>query len=80
MGTAGTPPITRVAGEQMPVNSYVVTGPSGLVVVDGQLTVSDADRVRRVIDGHDSRSPAWCSRTATRTRGAPADGLRGEPR
>lgn len=34
----------------MTVNSAVVEGPEGLVVVDGQLTVSDARLVRKVID------------------------------
>jgi glyoxylase-like metal-dependent hydrolase (beta-lactamase superfamily II) len=43
--------IERVEGTLMPVNSYVVEGPEGLVVVDGQLTVSDARAVRAVIDG-----------------------------
>ena len=34
----------------MPVNSAIVEGPEGLVVVDGQLTVSDAQQVRQRID------------------------------
>lgn len=34
----------------MPVNSFVVHGPSGVVVVDGQLTAPDADKVRRAVD------------------------------
>ena len=34
----------------MPVNSFVVHGPDGVVIVDGQLTVPDADAVRRVAD------------------------------
>ena len=34
--------IDRIAGQVMPVNSFVVHGPDGLVVVDGMLTVSDA--------------------------------------
>jgi glyoxylase-like metal-dependent hydrolase (beta-lactamase superfamily II) len=42
--------IQQVEGEQMLVNSYVVHGPEGLVVVDGQLTISDARRVRALID------------------------------
>jgi glyoxylase-like metal-dependent hydrolase (beta-lactamase superfamily II) len=42
--------IERVEGDVMPVNSYVVHGPTGLVIVDGQLTVPDADKVRRVVD------------------------------
>ena len=44
------PLIERVEGEVMAVNSFVVHGPNGLVVVDGQLTVPDADQVRRVTD------------------------------
>ncbi len=36
----------------MAVNSYVIDGPSGLVIVDGQLTLSDARAVRDVIDRH----------------------------
>ena len=43
--------IQRVEGTVMAVNSYVVHGPDGLVVVDGQLTVADAAEVRAVIDG-----------------------------
>ena len=35
----------------MPVNSFVVHGPEGVVVVDGMLTVSDAALVRQAIDG-----------------------------
>ena len=42
--------IDRVEGEVMAVNSFVVHGPNGVVVVDGQLTVPDADKVRRVAD------------------------------
>lgn len=34
----------------MAVNSYVVTGPDGLVVVDAQLTLSDAATVRAAIE------------------------------
>lgn len=34
----------------MPVNSYLVHGPTGVVVIDGQLTVPDADTVRRAVD------------------------------
>jgi glyoxylase-like metal-dependent hydrolase (beta-lactamase superfamily II) len=34
--------IERIEGTTMAVNSYVVTGPDGLVVVDAQLTLSDA--------------------------------------
>jgi glyoxylase-like metal-dependent hydrolase (beta-lactamase superfamily II) len=44
------PRIERVEGDVMPVNSYLVHGPTGLVIVDGQLTVPDADKVRRAVD------------------------------
>jgi glyoxylase-like metal-dependent hydrolase (beta-lactamase superfamily II) len=37
----------------MPVNSFLIHGPDGLVVVDGMLTVSDAALVRRAIDDAD---------------------------
>lgn len=47
------PRIERVEGTVMPVNSYIVEGPEGLIVVDAQLTVSDAQSVRKVIDGFD---------------------------
>ena len=42
--------IDRIAGQVMPVNSFVVHGPDGLVVVDGMLTISDAALVREAID------------------------------
>jgi glyoxylase-like metal-dependent hydrolase (beta-lactamase superfamily II) len=42
--------IERVEGDVMPVNSYLVHGPSGLVIVDGQLTVPDADKVRTAVE------------------------------
>jgi glyoxylase-like metal-dependent hydrolase (beta-lactamase superfamily II) len=45
--------IDRVAGRVMPVNSFLVHGPDGLVVVDGMLTVSDAALVRQAIDEAD---------------------------
>lgn len=44
------PRIIQVEGTAMAVNSYVVDGPDGLVIVDGQLTVSDARAVRQVTD------------------------------
>jgi glyoxylase-like metal-dependent hydrolase (beta-lactamase superfamily II) len=37
----------------MPVNTFLIHGPDGLVVVDGMLTVSDAALVRRAIDDGD---------------------------
>lgn len=45
--------IDRIAGQVMPVNSFVVHGPDGLVVVDGMLTTSDAALVRQAIDDAD---------------------------
>jgi glyoxylase-like metal-dependent hydrolase (beta-lactamase superfamily II) len=42
--------IDRIEGRIMPVNSFVIHGPDGLVVVDGMLTVSDAALVRQAID------------------------------
>jgi glyoxylase-like metal-dependent hydrolase (beta-lactamase superfamily II) len=45
--------IDRIAGQIMPVNSFVVHGPDGLVVVDGMLTISDAVLVRQAIDDAD---------------------------
>jgi glyoxylase-like metal-dependent hydrolase (beta-lactamase superfamily II) len=44
------PTIDRVEGTVMAVNSYLVHGPDGVIVVDGQLTVTDARAVRRRID------------------------------
>lgn len=41
--------IERVEGDVMAVNSYLVHGPDGVVVVDGQLTVSDAAKVRAAV-------------------------------
>lgn len=41
--------IERVEGDVMAVNSYLVQGPDGIVVVDGQLTVSDAAKVRAAV-------------------------------
>jgi glyoxylase-like metal-dependent hydrolase (beta-lactamase superfamily II) len=43
--------IDRIEGRVMPVNSFLVHGPDGVVVVDGMLTVSDAALVRQAIDG-----------------------------
>jgi glyoxylase-like metal-dependent hydrolase (beta-lactamase superfamily II) len=44
-----TYPIDRVQGQVMPVNSFVIHGPGGIVVIDGMLTISDARLVRRAI-------------------------------
>lgn len=41
--------IERVEGDLMAVNSYLVHGPDGIVVVDGQLTFSDAAKVRAAV-------------------------------
>jgi glyoxylase-like metal-dependent hydrolase (beta-lactamase superfamily II) len=45
--------IDQIAGQVMLVNSFVVHGPDGLVVVDGMLTTSDAALVRQAIDDAD---------------------------
>jgi glyoxylase-like metal-dependent hydrolase (beta-lactamase superfamily II) len=45
-----TSQIRRVQGQLMAVNSYLVEGPDGIVVVDGQLTLADADQVRAAAD------------------------------
>lgn len=45
--------IERVEGQLMPVNSFVVHGPAGVIIIDGQLTVPDAAAVRRVADRAD---------------------------
>ncbi|MGH8978547.1 MAG: MBL fold metallo-hydrolase, partial [Acidimicrobiia bacterium] len=42
--------IDRIEGRTMLVNSYLVRGSDGVVVVDGMLTVSDAALVRQAID------------------------------
>jgi glyoxylase-like metal-dependent hydrolase (beta-lactamase superfamily II) len=44
------PRVERIEGDVMAVNSYLVHGPFGLVVVDGQLTMPDADKVRRAVE------------------------------
>ncbi len=45
--------IERIAGDVMAVNAFVVHGPTGLVVVDGMLTVSDGRKVRAAIEAAD---------------------------
>jgi glyoxylase-like metal-dependent hydrolase (beta-lactamase superfamily II) len=45
-----TSTIQRIEGAVMAVNSYLVHGPDGLVLVDAQLTISDATAVRAAID------------------------------
>jgi glyoxylase-like metal-dependent hydrolase (beta-lactamase superfamily II) len=42
--------IERIEGRVMAVNSYLVEGSDGIVIVDGMLTVSDARAVRKRID------------------------------
>lgn len=41
--------IDRIEGHVMPVNSYILYGPDGVVVVDSMLTVSDATSVRDAV-------------------------------
>lgn len=45
------PPFTiaRIEGELMAVNSFIVQGPDGVIVVDGQLTVGDATKVQTAV-------------------------------
>src|SRR5262245_14716363 len=43
--------ITRVAGDVMNVNAFLAHGPRGITLVDGMLTVTDARKVRSVLDG-----------------------------
>src|SRR5262245_40563960 len=50
MNRAGAPTIERIEGASMAVNSYVVSGPDGLVVIDAQLTLRDAATVRAAIE------------------------------
>lgn len=45
----GTMDIERIEGTVMAVNSYLVHAPAGIVVVDGQLTRSDAIAVRDAV-------------------------------
>src|SRR6266567_1269552 len=45
-----TPRIERAEGTVMAVNSYLIHGPDGIIVVDGQLTVSDALAVRKAVE------------------------------
>jgi glyoxylase-like metal-dependent hydrolase (beta-lactamase superfamily II) len=42
-------PIGRIRGQVMPVNSFLIHGPDGVVVIDGMLTITDARLVRRAI-------------------------------
>jgi glyoxylase-like metal-dependent hydrolase (beta-lactamase superfamily II) len=45
-----SPRIERIQGEVMNVNSFIVHGPQGAVVVDGMLTISDGRKVRRALN------------------------------
>jgi glyoxylase-like metal-dependent hydrolase (beta-lactamase superfamily II) len=47
--------ITRIEGDVMKVNAFLVHGPRGTVVVDGMLTVSDARKVRARLDASGSQ-------------------------
>jgi glyoxylase-like metal-dependent hydrolase (beta-lactamase superfamily II) len=42
--------VQRIEGRVMPVNSYLVEAPDGVVIVDGMLTVSDARLVKTEIE------------------------------
>ncbi len=42
--------VQRIEGTVMPVNTYLVEAPDGVVIVDGMLTVTDAGRVRGELD------------------------------
>jgi len=42
--------VQQIPGQVMAVNSFLVHGPEGVVVVDGMLTVSDAQLVRAAVD------------------------------
>ena len=53
MPTTAPTRIERIEGTVMPVNSYIIEGPDGLVIIDGQLTVSDGRAVRSAVDGFD---------------------------
>jgi glyoxylase-like metal-dependent hydrolase (beta-lactamase superfamily II) len=43
-------PITRIEGDVMKVNAFIVEGPQETVLIDGMLTVSDARKVRDALD------------------------------
>ena len=47
--------ITRIEGDVMKVNAFLVHGPEGTVVVDGMLTKSDARKVRTALDASGAR-------------------------
>jgi len=45
-----TDQIERIEGRVMPVNTFLVHAPDGVVVIDGMLTVSDAALARQAVD------------------------------
>jgi glyoxylase-like metal-dependent hydrolase (beta-lactamase superfamily II) len=45
--------VQRFEGNVMRVNSFLLEGPTGIVIVDGQLTVSDAASLRQAAEGYD---------------------------
>jgi glyoxylase-like metal-dependent hydrolase (beta-lactamase superfamily II) len=45
--------IQRFEGTAMQVNSFLIEGPTGVVVVDAQLTVSDATALRKVAESYE---------------------------
>jgi glyoxylase-like metal-dependent hydrolase (beta-lactamase superfamily II) len=42
--------VSRIEGDVMKVNAFLVQGPRGIVLLDGMLTVSDAGKVRAALD------------------------------
>lgn len=63
--------IDRVEGDVMAVNSFLVHGPHGVIVVDAQLTVPDAQKVQRAVSpATPSSSVGWRSRLARPGRGS----------
>lgn len=48
--TAMSSLVERIEGTVMAVNSYLIHGSDGVVVVDGQLTIADAQAVRAAVD------------------------------
>jgi glyoxylase-like metal-dependent hydrolase (beta-lactamase superfamily II) len=53
-----TPRIERIEGTVMAVNSYLIHDPGGIIVVDGQLTIADADAVRGAIERSGQKAAA----------------------
>jgi glyoxylase-like metal-dependent hydrolase (beta-lactamase superfamily II) len=46
--------VSRIEGDVMKVNAFLVQGPRGTVLVDGMLTVSDARKVRAALDASET--------------------------